>query len=279
MIVVFLFRHEKTLWAELIAFIYSSKITLLFFFADIFCWSWLMYTWIVTYQWQVIKEQYITICRMFFQIKTSQTELSQRTQAQIRSYQTLTLFNNVSSTLKYCLRRFSSSYWNSSTNKCNPGPSESVSIWINLWCFIFRSCYADMLHDHDRVSVLTFISMYSPHLLCWIGLQSTCSSSVWHWQGSWCTLFLQNLKYYQGIRAAVGRVKARGEKVIVLDIGTGTGLLSMMALTAGADFCFAVEVEIVHDQGQFVSPHSPHVSTMMKREYVKVYVLSNLKPG
>ncbi|KAF3854353.1 hypothetical protein F7725_022408 [Dissostichus mawsoni] len=43
---------------------------------------------------------------------------------------------------------------------------------------IARSCYADMLHDHDR-----------------------------------------NLKYYQGIRAAVGRVKARGEKVIVLDIG------------------------------------------------------------
>ncbi|KAG7231046.1 hypothetical protein INR49_025076 [Caranx melampygus] len=66
---------------------------------------------------------------------------------------------------------------------------------------IARSCYADMLHDHDR-----------------------------------------NEKYYQGIRAAVARVKARGEKVIILDIGTGTGLLSMMALTAGADFCYAVEV-------------------------------------
>uniref|UniRef100_A0A1A8DDB6 Protein arginine N-methyltransferase n=1 Tax=Nothobranchius kadleci TaxID=1051664 RepID=A0A1A8DDB6_NOTKA len=66
---------------------------------------------------------------------------------------------------------------------------------------IARSCYADMLHDHDR-----------------------------------------NEKYYQGIRAAVARVKARGEKVVVLDIGTGTGLLSMMALTAGADFCYAVEV-------------------------------------
>ncbi|XP_062317221.1 protein arginine N-methyltransferase 7 [Osmerus eperlanus] len=66
---------------------------------------------------------------------------------------------------------------------------------------IARSCYADMLHDHDR-----------------------------------------NEKYYQGIRAAVGRVKARGERVIVLDIGTGTGLLSMMALTAGADLCYAVEV-------------------------------------
>uniref|UniRef100_A0A3P9N3X2 Protein arginine N-methyltransferase n=1 Tax=Poecilia reticulata TaxID=8081 RepID=A0A3P9N3X2_POERE len=66
---------------------------------------------------------------------------------------------------------------------------------------IARSCYADMLHDHDR-----------------------------------------NKKYYQGIRAAVSRIKARGERVVVLDIGTGTGLLSMMAVTAGADFCYAVEV-------------------------------------
>uniref|UniRef100_A0A667YEJ3 Protein arginine N-methyltransferase n=1 Tax=Myripristis murdjan TaxID=586833 RepID=A0A667YEJ3_9TELE len=66
---------------------------------------------------------------------------------------------------------------------------------------IARSCYADMLHDHDR-----------------------------------------NEKYYQGIRAAVARVRARGEKVVVLDIGTGTGLLSMMAVTAGADLCYAVEV-------------------------------------
>lgn len=52
----------------------------------------------------------------------------------------------------------------------------------------------------------------------------------------------RNEKYYEGIREAVGRVKARGEAVIVLDIGTGTGLLSMMAVTAGADFCYAVEV-------------------------------------
>lgn len=52
----------------------------------------------------------------------------------------------------------------------------------------------------------------------------------------------RNKKYYEGIRAAVGRVKARGEAVIVLDIGTGTGLLSMMAVTAGADYCYAVEV-------------------------------------
>ncbi|CAL8262326.1 unnamed protein product [Merluccius merluccius] len=36
-------------------------------------------------------------------------------------------------------------------------------------------------------------------------------------------------KYYEGIRAAVARVKAHGDKAIILDIGRGTDLLSIMA--------------------------------------------------
>uniref|UniRef100_A0A3Q1CBD5 Protein arginine N-methyltransferase n=1 Tax=Amphiprion ocellaris TaxID=80972 RepID=A0A3Q1CBD5_AMPOC len=85
-------------------------------------------------------------------------------------------------------------------------PSTGALDWVEEEEYDFhqeiaRSCYADMLHDHDR-----------------------------------------NQKYYEGIRSAVSRVKARGQKVVVLDIGTGTGLLSMMAATAGADVCYAVEV-------------------------------------
>uniref|UniRef100_A0A669QUI7 Protein arginine N-methyltransferase n=1 Tax=Phasianus colchicus TaxID=9054 RepID=A0A669QUI7_PHACC len=84
----------------------------------------------------------------------------------------------------------------------------------------------------------------------------------------------RNMKYYQGIRAAVSRVKGRGEKAIVLDIGTGTGLLSMMAASAGADFCYAVEVfkpmanaavKIVekngfHDKIKVINKHSTEVT-------------------
>ncbi|NXY46582.1 ANM7 methyltransferase, partial [Ceuthmochares aereus] len=84
----------------------------------------------------------------------------------------------------------------------------------------------------------------------------------------------RNTKYYQGIRAAVCRVKERGEKAVVLDIGTGTGLLSMMAASAGADFCYAIEVfkpmanaavKIVekngfHDKIKVINKHSTEVT-------------------
>ncbi|XP_030313569.1 protein arginine N-methyltransferase 7 [Calypte anna] len=52
----------------------------------------------------------------------------------------------------------------------------------------------------------------------------------------------RNVKYYEGIRAAVSRVKARGEKAIVSRHRDWHRLLSMMAASADADFCYAVEV-------------------------------------
>lgn len=68
---------------------------------------------------------------------------------------------------------------------------------------IARSGYGDMLHDEDR-----------------------------------------NRKYEQAIRFTIQRLKqANPNKFIhVLDIGTGTGLLSMMASRAGADLITACEV-------------------------------------
>ncbi|OWF48041.1 Protein arginine N-methyltransferase 7 [Mizuhopecten yessoensis] len=51
----------------------------------------------------------------------------------------------------------------------------------------------------------------------------------------------RNQKYYAALRRAVGILRGRGERVHVLDIGTGTGLLSMMAATLGADQVTACE--------------------------------------
>ncbi|XP_054733207.1 protein arginine N-methyltransferase 7 [Anastrepha obliqua] len=51
----------------------------------------------------------------------------------------------------------------------------------------------------------------------------------------------RNQKYYGALRKAIARMHADGHEVHVLDIGTGTGILSMMALTAGADTVTACE--------------------------------------
>lgn len=56
-------------------------------------------------------------------------------------------------------------------------------------------------------------------------------------------LFLQNEKYYIALKAAIEKKHQIGEEANVLDIGTGTGLLSMMAAKCGADTITACEVK------------------------------------
>lgn len=48
--------------------------------------------------------------------------------------------------------------------------------------------------------------------------------------------------YYQATKDAVKNIKAAGKKIHMLDIGTGTGLLAMMAVRSGADGATACEV-------------------------------------
>ena len=52
----------------------------------------------------------------------------------------------------------------------------------------------------------------------------------------------RNYLYYKAIKLAVECIHSQGKKAKVLDIGTGTGLLSMMAATAGAEVINAIEV-------------------------------------
>ncbi|CAD7003501.1 unnamed protein product [Ceratitis capitata] len=51
----------------------------------------------------------------------------------------------------------------------------------------------------------------------------------------------RNQKYFAALRSTIARMHSDGREVHVLDIGTGTGILSMMALSAGADTVTACE--------------------------------------
>lgn len=68
----------------------------------------------------------------------------------------------------------------------------------------------------------------------------------------------RNKMYYEGLKAAIALKRSQGQPVNVLDIGTGTGLLSMMAAKLGADSITAIEEflpmankaqKIIHDNG------------------------------
>lgn len=53
---------------------------------------------------------------------------------------------------------------------------------------------------------------------------------------------LQNQLYYKALKKEINRLHKANKKVHVLDIGTGTGLLAMMAAKCGADSVYACEV-------------------------------------
>ena len=52
----------------------------------------------------------------------------------------------------------------------------------------------------------------------------------------------QNQKYHEALKMAIDKMHGQGRPANVLDIGTGTGLLSMMAVSCGADSVTACEV-------------------------------------
>ena len=70
---------------------------------------------------------------------------------------------------------------------------------------------------------------------------------LYHLLTAYRHICFQNRKYYEGLRVAVKMIHERGQSARVLDIGTGTGLLSMMAVVCGADSVTACEVRAVQD--------------------------------